>query len=70
MSLLDADEGLKKLEALAAARDALGCTNPHAFMHLSFMSLSVIPELKLTAAERTELVLKVGKRKFLRIILS
>ena len=28
------------------------------------------PELKLTAAERTELVLKVGKRKFLRIILS
>ena len=48
MSLLDAGEGLKKLEALAAARDALGCTNPHAFMHLSFMSLSVIPELKLT----------------------
>ena len=48
MSLLDAGEGLKKLEALAAARDALGCTNPHAFMHLSFMSLSVIHELKLT----------------------
>ncbi len=48
MSLLTVDEGRAKLDELAAARDALGCTAPHAFMLLSFMSLSVIPELKLT----------------------
>ncbi|MDO5116272.1 MAG: adenine deaminase [Synergistaceae bacterium] len=48
MSLLSVGEGKAKLEELAAARDALGCSNEHAFMQLSFMSLSVIPELKLT----------------------
>ena len=48
MSLLSAAEIREKTVALNAARDALGCTNPHALMQLSFMSLSVIPELKLT----------------------
>lgn len=48
MSLLSAAEIREKTAALNAARDALGCTNPHALMQLSFMSLSVIPELKLT----------------------
>lgn len=48
MSLLTADEIREKMSELGRARDSLGCTNKHAFMHLSFMSLSVIPELKLT----------------------
>lgn len=48
MSLLSAEEIKKKTAELAAARDYLGSKNSNAFMYLSFMSLSVIPELKLT----------------------
>ena len=48
MSLLSAEEIKKKTAELAAARDYLGSENSNAFMYLSFMSLSVIPELKLT----------------------
>lgn len=48
MSLLSAEEIRKKTAELAAARDYLGVENKNVFMNLSFMSLSVIPELKLT----------------------
>ena len=48
MSLLPLEELRGKIHPLSEARDALGCTNSHAFMQLAFLSLSVIPELKLT----------------------
>lgn len=48
ISLLDAEALCGKTAELAAAREALGCRNPHVMMQLSFMSLTVIPELKLT----------------------
>ncbi|MDO4987620.1 MAG: adenine deaminase [Synergistes sp.] len=48
MSLLPIDELCKKFSELRAAYGSLGCENGFAFMQLSFMSLSVIPELKLT----------------------
>lgn len=48
MSLLPLDELRARIKPLSEARDALGCTNSHAFMQLAFLSLSVIPELKLT----------------------
>ncbi|MDO5563047.1 MAG: adenine deaminase [Synergistaceae bacterium] len=48
MSVRPIDEILKESEKLKAAREELGCTNGSAFMQLAFMSLSVIPELKLT----------------------
>ena len=48
MSTLPLEELREKIHPLSEARDALGCTNKHAFMQLAFLSLSVIPELKLT----------------------
>jgi adenine deaminase len=38
----------RQLEALHAATKALGCRLPDPFMTLSFLSLPVIPELKIT----------------------
>lgn len=48
MSTLPLEELREKIHPLSKARDELGCTNSHAFMQLAFLSLSVIPELKLT----------------------
>ena len=48
MSMLDEKEGCEKVARLTEAREKLGCDNEDALMQLSFMSLSVIPELKLT----------------------
>jgi adenine deaminase len=43
-----ASEVVKQLEALDAVAAELGCTLEHPCMTLSFLSLSVIPSLKLT----------------------
>lgn len=48
ISPLPADELVKQLSALDAAAAACGCTLEHPCMTLSFLSLSVIPSLKLT----------------------
>ncbi len=48
VSLLPAEQLVEQLQALDAATAALGCTLEHPFMTLSFLSLSVIPTLKLT----------------------
>ena len=41
-------EVMKRIEALNAAAHAMGCDLEAPFMTLSFLSLSPIPELKLT----------------------
>jgi adenine deaminase len=43
-----ATEVVRQLQALDAAAAELGCTLEHPCMTLSFLSLSVIPSLKLT----------------------
>ena len=48
MSLMPIDKVLERSKSLQEAREKLGCENSSAFMQLAFMSLSVIPELKLT----------------------
>ncbi len=48
VSPLPVDQLVSQLQALDAAAAALGCTLEHPFMTLSFLSLSVIPALKLT----------------------
>ena len=48
VSPLPASELVKQLHRLDAAAAELGCTLDHPFMTLSFLSLSVIPALKLT----------------------
>jgi len=48
VSPLPADELVKQLSTLDAAAAACGCTLEHPCMTLSFLSLSVIPSLKLT----------------------
>jgi adenine deaminase len=48
VSPLSATELVQQLHALDAAAAALGCTLDHPCMTLSFLSLSVIPSLKLT----------------------
>jgi adenine deaminase len=48
VSLLPVEQLVNQLQALDAAARALGCTLEHPFMTLSFLSLSVIPSLKLT----------------------
>ena len=48
VSTLPAAEVVQQLETLDAAAAALGCTLEHPCMTLSFLSLSVIPSLKLT----------------------
>ena len=48
VSPLPADELVRQLAALDAAAAELGCTLAHPCMTLSFLSLSVIPSLKLT----------------------
>jgi adenine deaminase len=48
VSSLPADELVRQLAALDAAAAELGCTLAHPCMTLSFLSLSVIPSLKLT----------------------
>jgi adenine deaminase len=48
VSPLPADELVRQLYALDAAAAELGCTLEHPCMTLSFLSLSVIPSLKLT----------------------
>jgi adenine deaminase len=48
VSPLPATELVQQLQALDAAAAALGCTLEHPCMTLSFLSLSVIPSLKLT----------------------
>ena len=37
-----------QIKALSLAAKSMGCTLPEPFMALSFLSLAVIPELKLT----------------------
>jgi len=48
VSPLPVEELAARLQALDEAAAALGCTLEHPFMTLSFLSLSVIPALKLT----------------------
>jgi adenine deaminase len=48
VSPLPVDELVSQLQALDTAAAALGCALEHPFMTLSFLSLSVIPSLKLT----------------------
>jgi adenine deaminase len=48
VSPLPADELVRQLRALDAAAAEAGCTLKHPCMTLSFLSLSVIPSLKLT----------------------
>jgi adenine deaminase len=48
VSPLPASELVLQLRALDAAATELGCTLEHPCMTLSFLSLSVIPSLKLT----------------------
>jgi adenine deaminase len=48
VSPLPASELVRQLHMLDATAAALGCTLEHPCMTLSFLSLSVIPELKLT----------------------
>ncbi len=48
VSPLPVEELAARLQALDEATAALGCTLEHPFMTLSFLSLSVIPALKLT----------------------
>ena len=48
VSPLPAGELIAQLQTLDSAAAALGCTLEHPFMTLSFLSLSVIPSLKLT----------------------
>jgi adenine deaminase len=48
MSPLGADHVIEGLERTEAAARELGCPLDHPFMTMSFLSLSVIPELKLT----------------------
>jgi adenine deaminase len=48
VSPLPVDQLVSQLQALDTAAAALGCTLEHPFMTLSFLSLSVIPSLKLT----------------------
>jgi adenine deaminase len=48
MSLLPFGELLKATKAIGEARKCLSEKNQEAFMQLSFLSLSVIPELRLT----------------------
>ena len=48
MSLLSADELLEKLAGIRAAAESIRCPGTELLMQLSFMSLSVIPKLKLT----------------------
>ncbi len=48
VSPLPVEELAARLDEIDRAAAALGCTLEHPFMSLSFLSLSVIPELKLT----------------------
>ncbi len=48
MSMLGADELLEKLAEIRAAAESIRCPGTELLMQLSFMSLSVIPKLKLT----------------------
>ncbi|HEY7356951.1 MAG TPA: adenine deaminase [Ktedonobacterales bacterium] len=48
VSLLPVEQLVGQLQALDTAAAALGCALEHPFMTLSFLSLSVIPSLKLT----------------------
>jgi adenine deaminase len=48
MSLEEPAEVARSLEALHAASAAIGCTLPEPFLQLAFLSLPVIPSLKLT----------------------
>ena len=48
VSPLPATELVKQLQVLDAAAVELGCRLDHPYMTLSFLSLSVIPSLKLT----------------------
>lgn len=48
MSLADPKEVETKLRALRAASKAIGCEVPEPFLQLAFLSLPVIPSLKLT----------------------
>ncbi|MGI6252544.1 MAG: adenine deaminase [Aminivibrio sp.] len=48
MSSASADDVIKGLEQTEGAARELGCSLEHPFMAMSFLSLSVIPELKLT----------------------
>jgi adenine deaminase len=48
VSPLPVDELVRQLQTLDTAAAELGCTLEHPFMTLSFLSLSVIPSLKLT----------------------
>ncbi len=48
MSTLPAQEVSRKLASLEEAAHYLGSEEPHPFMTLSFLGLSVIPELRIT----------------------
>jgi adenine deaminase len=48
MSLDDPEDIARALEALHAASRAIGCALPEPFLQLAFLSLPVIPSLKLT----------------------
>jgi adenine deaminase len=48
MSLEEPSSIARSLEALRAASKAIGCVLPEPFLQLAFLSLPVIPSLKLT----------------------
>ena len=48
MSLEEPESIARSLEELHAASKAIGCTLPEPFLQLAFLSLPVIPSLKLT----------------------
>lgn len=48
MSEEKAEDVIKKFQNLSVAEKEVGCTLPEPFMTMAFLSLSVIPELKLT----------------------
>ena len=48
MSLEEPERSRASLEELRAASKAIGCVLPEPFLQLAFLSLPVIPSLKLT----------------------
>ena len=48
MSEEKAEDVIKKFDNLSTAEKIVGCTLAEPFMTMAFLSLSVIPELKLT----------------------
>ena len=61
MSYLDAEEVSSELTKMEESAEAVGVSMPHPFMVLSFLCLSVIPELRITDLGYVD-ISKGGKR--------